>query len=135
MNPGWHSLWILDGAKIHCDPSVVNSLRLIGVKIIFLPAYCPFFNPIEIMFGMVKKRMRRVYNPNRGDDILHVILDVLGEFKRHDFESIFRQCGYTWSGFDPATAFSIPFSDMHGIKSDGEEIWDVGDVGDYELTE
>ena len=37
--PGKYSIWILDGSKI--------------------PAYCPFYNPIEILFCLMKSRMQR----------------------------------------------------------------------------
>ena len=50
--PGPRSVWILDGAKIHCDAGIVHYLRSIGMVPIFLPAYCPFFNPVEVLFGL-----------------------------------------------------------------------------------
>jgi DDE superfamily endonuclease len=53
--PGKHSVWILDGASIHMDHNMIDYLWLAGIYVIFLPAYCPFFNPIEIMFGLVKR--------------------------------------------------------------------------------
>ncbi|ORY16047.1 hypothetical protein BCR33DRAFT_638687, partial [Rhizoclosmatium globosum] len=52
--PGLHSVWIMDGAKIHCDPNISFYLRSLGIVLIYLPAYCPFYNPIEVMFAMVK---------------------------------------------------------------------------------
>ena len=48
--PGRYSVWILDGAIIHCHPNIVYYLRSLGIWPIFLPAYCPFFNPIEVFF-------------------------------------------------------------------------------------
>lgn len=57
--PGKNSIWILDGAKIHCDSKFTSYLRSLGIYPIFLPAYCPFFNPIEIVFGLVKKSLQR----------------------------------------------------------------------------
>jgi DDE superfamily endonuclease len=52
--PGRHSVWILDGASIHLSKDIVGSLRASGIMVIFLPAYCPFYNPIEVLFGLVK---------------------------------------------------------------------------------
>lgn len=46
-HPGRNSVWILDGAKIHCHASIIRYLRSLGIIPIFLPAYTPFFNPIE----------------------------------------------------------------------------------------
>ncbi|KAK1929640.1 hypothetical protein P3T76_014857 [Phytophthora citrophthora] len=60
--PGRGSVWILDGAKIHCHPDIVYYLRSLGIIIpIFLPAYCPFYNPIEYLFGLIKKAFKRQY--------------------------------------------------------------------------
>jgi transposase len=37
--PGPNSLWIMDGARIHCHPGIVYYLRSLGVVVLFLPAY------------------------------------------------------------------------------------------------
>lgn len=57
--PGRNSVWILDGAKIHCHPSIIRYFRSLGILPIFLPAYTPFFNPIEYIFGTVKQHLKR----------------------------------------------------------------------------
>lgn len=56
---GRNSVWIFDGAKIHCYPSIIRYLRSLGIVPIFLPAYTPFFNPIDCIFGFVKKHLKR----------------------------------------------------------------------------
>src|SRR5690348_3497242 len=45
--PGRRSVWILDGVRISSRPNFTYYLRSIGIIPISLPAYCPFFNPIE----------------------------------------------------------------------------------------
>lgn len=57
--PGTNSIWIMDGASIHRYPEIIHFLRSIGVVPIFLPAYCPFFNPIEFLFGYIKQSFQR----------------------------------------------------------------------------
>lgn len=59
--PGRHSVWILDGARIHCHAPIVRYLRSIGIIPIFLPPYTPFFNPIEVLFGIVKKHLKKTF--------------------------------------------------------------------------
>lgn len=59
--PGYHSVWILDGAKIHCHVAIIRYFRSIGIILIFLPPYTPFFNPIEIIFGIVKKHLKKAF--------------------------------------------------------------------------
>ncbi len=51
--PGRNSIWILDGARIHCHEDIIAYLRMMGIRPIFLPPYCPFFNPIEYLFGTI----------------------------------------------------------------------------------
>ncbi|KAJ3058371.1 Serine kinase, partial [Podochytrium sp. JEL0797] len=84
--PGPHSVWILDCAKIHCDKNLVYYLRSLGIVVIFLPAYCPFFNPIEVMFGLVKQRMQCHYVEGQKKPLLLVIMEVLNEFVSYKFE-------------------------------------------------
>jgi hypothetical protein len=36
--PGDYSLWVLDGASIHCDKNMIAYLRSLGIILIFLPA-------------------------------------------------------------------------------------------------
>ena len=31
--PGPRSVWIMDGAKVHCDPAIVNYLRALGIHV------------------------------------------------------------------------------------------------------
>lgn len=57
--PGRHSVFILDGARIHCDSNIT---------VIFLPAYCPFYNPVEIIFGLCKRSIKKSYR--EGGDLL-----------------------------------------------------------------
>ena len=37
--PGRHSVWIMDGASIHCDPNIVYYLLSLGIRVIYLFAY------------------------------------------------------------------------------------------------
>lgn len=101
---GQHSVWILDGAKIHCHPAIVRYLRSIGIIPIFLPAYTPFYNPIEIVFGIVKKHLKKTFAKSTEN----MELQVNAEFNRmRNFgcTSIFKKCGYVMSGiFDPTVA-------------------------------
>ncbi|KAG4069792.1 hypothetical protein HA402_006807 [Bradysia odoriphaga] len=102
--PGRNSVWILDGAKIHCHPSIVRYFRSLGILPIFLPAYCPFFNPIEYVFGIMKEHLKRKCGGNKID----MELLVNAEFTQmRDFgcTKLFKQCGYVMSGkFDPTIA-------------------------------
>lgn len=54
---------IMDNAKIHTSKSSRRSLRKGRINILYLPPYSPFFNPIEQLWGGLKKRKaRRIFN-------------------------------------------------------------------------
>lgn len=36
-HPGVNSVWILDGARIHCDRRIIEYLRSLGISVVFLP--------------------------------------------------------------------------------------------------
>eukprot|EP00734_Pompholyxophrys_sp_LG126_P000376 Pompholyxophrys_sp_v1_NODE_144_length_1580_cov_7.482623.p1 type:complete len:373 gc:universal NODE_144_length_1580_cov_7.482623:399-1517(+) len=100
--PGRGSVWIMDGASIHVDQSMIEYCTQRGIHIIFLPAYCPFYNPIEVIFGLVKRRCRELYDPSDYGSEQAILLQVLQEFTRYDCSQIFRHCGYGFNGdFNP----------------------------------
>lgn len=102
MYPGQSSVWILDGARIHCDPMIIYYLRSVGIIPIFLPAYCPFFNPIEVVFGLSKQRLKKTYTECACRDMLMVVAEVMEQFSNYPMENLFRKCGYIRGGrFDP----------------------------------
>ena len=105
--PGKRSVWILDGASIHCDKNITYYLRSIGIFPLFLPAYCPFFNPIEIVFGNVKMNLTRHYKENSSlSDISIFIAGTMQKFMKRSMRRIFIKCGYmNYSQFDPGAAF------------------------------
>jgi hypothetical protein len=71
-----------------------------GIKMIFLPAYCPFYNPIEILFGLVKRYcQKKEIKP--GEEI-HTLMEALNHYSYYDFTRTFGFCGYHTDGrFDP----------------------------------
>lgn len=103
MYPGINSIWILDGARIHCDKNIVTYLSSLGIQVIFLPAYCPYFMPIEVIFGLVKRHLRRVYCENSSKPLEIVVAEAIDHFRSFNATNIFRKCGYLEGGqFDPS---------------------------------
>ncbi|KAF0734464.1 hypothetical protein Ae201684_008923 [Aphanomyces euteiches] len=96
--PGKSSIWILDGASIHCHADIVYSLRSLGIIPIFLPAYCPFYNPIEYVFGLIKKAFRRHYKESETRDLMHFVMSIMKKFQNYDLSRIYHHCGYTCQG-------------------------------------
>lgn len=111
--PGKYSLWIMDGAKIHLDKNFIMYLRSLGIIVIFLPAYCPFFNPIELVFGFMKRELEVKYIENSKIDIRMFIGEVANHFTNKNLKNIFKKCGYLAPGrFDPSEAFNADFNEM-----------------------
>lgn len=112
--PGANSVWILDGARIHCDQNIVLYLRSIGIIPVFLPPYCPFFNPIELVFGITKNSMKQTYNENRNENLSHVAISTFSAFSSYDCTKIFRHCGYLPGGtFNPTVGLSKTIENLN----------------------
>lgn len=115
--PGRYSVFIMDGAAIHLDENLVSYLRSMGLLVVFLPAYSPFFMPIEIVFGLMKRALRKIYTENSKTPLEHHISRVLKMFSNRDMTKIFKKCGYLPNGtFDPSI----------GLQKDSEYYKDTG---------
>lgn len=57
--PGPKSILVMDNASWHHGQEIRDACDLVGIKLIYLPAYSPDFNPIEAFFGDLKKFIRR----------------------------------------------------------------------------
>ncbi|XP_062550474.1 uncharacterized protein LOC134215270 [Armigeres subalbatus] len=101
--PGYNSVWIMDGARIHCDPNIILYLRSIGILPVFLPPYCPFFNPVELVFGMTKSRIRKAYVENKNEKLSLLALETFMALEKYNCSNIYKHCGYLPGGvFDPS---------------------------------
>lgn len=99
--PGRNSVWIMDGAAIHCDRNIVDYLRFCGIYVLFLPPYCPFLNPIELFFGYCKTKALRNYTENVSK-VLETVVHTLNSFANFDCQKVFAKCGYSAGGlFNP----------------------------------
>ena len=52
-----HSIVVMDNATVHAN--VKDLIESAGAKLIYLSAYSPELNPIELMFGMYKAYLKR----------------------------------------------------------------------------
>ena len=56
LRPG--QVVILDNLSAHKSAAAREAIEAAGVKLRFLPAYSPDFNPIELAFAKIKSRLR-----------------------------------------------------------------------------
>lgn len=102
----------MDGARIHCDANIIRYLRSIGIIPIFLPAYCPFFNPIEVIFGKVKQYLKRIHR--EGDPVRLDVCEAVNHFRLYSCYKLFQHCGYFPGGtFLPEKALEQNQKEFH----------------------
>jgi transposase len=81
--PGDRDILIMDNCSIHRSARVIDLCAQAGVEIQYLPPYCPFFNPIEESFAVLKAYIRRVYRIKGGgyegfEEFLHHAIQTMG---------------------------------------------------------
>ncbi|KAA1091662.1 hypothetical protein PGT21_050250 [Puccinia graminis f. sp. tritici] len=58
--PARNSILVLDNAQIHANERIAKLCADVGVRLVYLPPYCPELNPIELVFLQVKSNLRRL---------------------------------------------------------------------------
>ncbi len=49
---------VLDNLRAHHHPNLLASASQFGIKLLYLPPYCPSLNPIEFLWAAMKGRLR-----------------------------------------------------------------------------
>jgi len=76
-------------------------LRSVGIYVLFNAAYCPFFNPLEFLFGYIKNDLQQHYEEIPGTE-LNIIMDAFVRYADFDMKKVFLTCGFDELGrFDP----------------------------------
>lgn len=52
--PAPNSVIVMDNARIHKNPHIVELIEEHGMHVLFLPPYFPDYNPIELAFSVIK---------------------------------------------------------------------------------
>lgn len=111
--PGKGSVWLMDGARIHCDRYIISYLRSVGIVPIFLPSYTPFYNPIEFVFGYMKKYLKKMDYELSKKSLEVRIAEAILKFTRFDATKIMKKCGYQSNGtFNPNIALDQPLKSL-----------------------
>lgn len=91
LTPG--DILVMDNLSAHKDREALHLLAQAGIKVRFLPAYSPDFNPIELMWSKVKAFLRKV-EARTNDALLRAIGDALSRITQKDATHWFAHCGY-----------------------------------------
>ena len=89
-----YSVLILDNAQIH-DPDALQAMCLKkGVKLVFLPPYCPFLNPIEIAFHLTKCMLHSEYEDIDNGVLAEALIRCTHKSVEGHVKALYRRCGY-----------------------------------------
>ena len=89
-------LVIMDNLGSHKVAGVRKAIEAAGANLLFVPAYNPDLNPIEMAFAKLKTLLRT--RAIRSVDALWKALDgILTHFKPAECTNVMRHCGYVQS--------------------------------------
>ena len=60
--PAFKSVIIMDNVSVHTHPNIKEAIEARGCQIRYLPPYSPDFNPIELLFSVLKAWFRRNFD-------------------------------------------------------------------------
>ena len=93
---------VIDNAKLHCSSHsefIAEALwSEYRIAVLFLPANCPEWNPIEKIFNYFTQVLKHE-NPRRVDNnldrmFLHLCSIALDHISRETIVKMFKECGY-----------------------------------------
>ncbi len=91
LRPG--QVVVLDNLSAHKDADARTAIEAVGCRLLFLPAYSPDFNPIELAFAKVKERLRAAAErtPEGLFTATAVAIDAVSAMDAHGF---YAHCGF-----------------------------------------
>ena len=84
---------IMDNLRVHHIEEVRTLLSRAGVMLMYLPAYSPDLNPIEMMWSKVKAILRKVKERTQ-ETLVAAIKEAMKEITPEDCQGWFRKSGY-----------------------------------------
>jgi len=84
---------VCDNLAAHRDAAAKQFLQARGIQLVFLPAYSPDLNPIEMMWAKVKAHLRAA-KARTQTQLLEAIGNALQSVSPADAQGFFRHCGY-----------------------------------------
>lgn len=84
---------VLDNLSVHRNPDVRAAVVKAHCRLLFLPAYSPDFNPIELLFSQLKTHLRGVA-ARSFDAVVDAIGTGLDAVTPAHLRAYYRHCGY-----------------------------------------
>jgi hypothetical protein len=97
--PGPNSVLVLDNARIHHSIEFQLRMEMFGLRVIYLPAYSPDYNPIELCFSQIRSYFRRnaeVIENLAAEFIMmeDIITDSCNQISSENAINYMNHCGY-----------------------------------------
>ncbi len=108
---------VMDNAPIHRAKLTVKYIQSMESSVLFLPPYCPKYNPIEYSFGIYKHQYRKLCSPDMEFEdckiLIHQIAEhslgskseaIFNKVNRHilsDMDGFSKNPDFVFSGYDP----------------------------------
>jgi len=86
---------IMDNLSPHKSDQTLALIAEAGAEVLFLPAYSPDFNPIEMMWSKVKSLLRSA-EARTASDLITAIGQAMARVTSKDALSWFTCCGYSF---------------------------------------
>lgn len=91
LNPG--DVVILDNLAAHKSARAAEALRQVGCWFLFLPAYSPDLNPIEMAFSKLKAHLRRI-GARTIEELEAAIASILNLYSPEECSNYLNAAGY-----------------------------------------
>jgi transposase len=93
LQPG--DIVVMDNLSPHKSDVTLQLIEQAGAQVLFLPAYSPDFNPIEMMWSKIKNFLRSA-EARTVPDLIVAIGQALARITPKDALSWFACCGYSF---------------------------------------
>jgi nucleoside-diphosphate-sugar epimerase len=88
---------IMDNNATHHQKEYLSEMRELlgchGIRLLFLPRYCPELNPIELAWSKIKYRIRK-YGKRTLEHALQSLQRAANDVTANNMEGYVRHCGY-----------------------------------------
>jgi len=84
---------VMDNLSSHKCHRIRELIASVGASVLYLPAYSPDFNPIEMAFSKLKQLMRSAAHRSK-EALWNGMQPLLDQITSSDAAAFFRHCGY-----------------------------------------
>jgi transposase len=84
---------VLDNLSAHKREQARTAVEAVGARLLFLPAYSPDFNPIELAFAKIKERLRTA-DERTPDGLFTATAVAIDAVSAADAHGLYTHCAF-----------------------------------------